>query len=329
MREELAEASVVALGWGMNHALTLSLVSLMSLIQASANEEDLNAPPEVSAKAWAVADAASGEVIWASNAGEPRKSASTTKMMCAYVVLKLAEKEPAVLDEVVTFSKVASSTPGSTSEVKLGESLTVKDCLYGLMLPSGNDAGNALGEHFNKRLAPPDEKMKRFGLANPVLASRVNFIAEMNRHARLLGMKDTIYRATFGDGGTENDRTTTAADLCKLAAAAMKMERFRQIVNTREFKGTITKADGSVRTQRWENSNPLLKLGLGYDGIKTGMTNQAGHCLVVSARRGEQWLILVVMGCTNEETRSADVRNLARWAWRMRQPGLERVDKQP
>jgi len=234
-------------------------------------------------------------------------------------VLTLAEKEPSVLEERVTYSKVAASTAGSTSEVKEGESLSVKDCLYALMLPSGNDAGNALGEHFNKRFAPPDEKLKKLGLSNPVLASRVNFIAEMNRHAQRLGMKDTVYRATFGDGGTENDRTTTAADLCGLAAAAMKLESFRQIVNTLEHTGRVTSKTGVVRDQRWENTNPLLKLDLGYDGIKTGMTNQAGYCLVVSSKRGDDRLILVVLGCVDEATRSADVRNLARWAWRKRE----------
>ena len=290
-----------------------------ALSLASAAEEDLGALPLVTAKAWAIADAEKGAVLWGENAEEKRKSASTTKSMCAYVVLTLAEKEPSVLEERVTYSKVAASTAGSTSEVKEGESLSVKDCLYALMLPSGNDAGNALGEHFNKRFAPPDEKLKKLGLSNPVLASRVNFIAEMNRHAQRLGMKDTVYRATFGDGGTENDRTTTAADLCGLAAAAMKLESFRQIVNTLEHTGRVTSKTGVVRDQRWENTNPLLKLDLGYDGIKTGMTNQAGYCLVVSSKRGDDRLILVVLGCVDEATRSADVRNLARWAWRKRE----------
>lgn len=290
----------------------------MSLSQVSAGEEDLNAPPEVTAKAWAIAEHDTGKLLWSANADEKRKSASTTKMMCAYTVLKLAEVDPAVLEEKVTFSKLASSTPGSFSEVKAGESLTVKDCLYALMLPSGNDAGNALGEHFNKRLAPPDARLKKLGLSNPVLASRVNFIAEMNRHAQALGMTDTVYRASFGDGGTEQDRTTTAADLCKLASIAMKNDLFRQIVSSREYTGRITTVSGGTREQRWENSNPLLKLGLGYEGIKTGMTNQAGYCLVVIARRGEESLIFVVLGCVNEETRSADIRNLARWAWKMR-----------
>lgn len=287
-------------------------------LPASAAEEDLNAPPLVTAKAWAIAEGGSGKVLWGGNADEKRKSASTTKMMCAWTVLQLAEKDPAVLEEKVTFSKLAGSTVGSISEIKTGESVSVRDCLYALLLPSGNDAGNALAEHFNRRLAPPDAALLKLGLSNPLLTSRVNFIAEMNRHARALGMKDTVYRASFGDGGTEDDRTTTAQDLCLLAATAMKHPTFREMVATQTHEGVITKPGGTTRKQKWENTNPLLKLDLGYDGVKTGMTNQAGHCLVVSGRRGGDHLILTVLGCVNEDTRTADVRNLYRWAWRMR-----------
>jgi len=294
-----------------------STLLLMSL-SAAAAEEDLSAPPLVTAKAWVIAEGGSGKLLWGDHAELRSKSASTTKMMCALTVLKLAEVDPAVLAETITYSKLAGSTEGSTSEVKTGESLSVRDALHALLLPSGNDAGNALAEHFNQRFAPPDATLLKLGLSNPVLASRVNFIAEMNRHARAIGMNDTVYRASFGDGGKTTDRTTTARDLCLLAATAMKNPVFREMVATQKHEGSITKADGAKRTQKWENTNPLLKLDLGYDGIKTGMTNQAGYCLVASGRRGGDHLIVAVLGCVDEATRSADMRNLFRWAWRMR-----------
>lgn len=294
-----------------------SALLLMSL-PAAAAEEDLNAPPLVTAKAWAIAEGGSGKLLWGGHAEVRSKSASTTKMMCAFTVLKLAESDPAVLAETITYSKLAGSTAGSTSEVKTGESLSVRDALYALLLPSGNDAGNALAEHFNNRYAPPDAALLKLGLSNPALASRVSFIAEMNRHARAIGMTDTVYRASFGDGGKAEDRTTTARDLCLLAATAMKNPVFREMVATQQHEGSITKTDGSTRKQKWENTNPLLKLDLGYDGIKTGMTNQAGHCLVASGHRGSDHLIVAVLGCVDEAARSADIRNLFRWAWRMR-----------
>jgi serine-type D-Ala-D-Ala carboxypeptidase (penicillin-binding protein 5/6) len=299
----------------MKLVLRASLFCVMPIASVSAAEEDLEASPVVTAQAWAVAAHDSGKVLWSANADEKRKSASTTKMMCAYTVLKLVEADPAVLEERVTFSKLAADTVGSSAEVKVGESMSVKDCLYGLMLPSGNDAGNALAEHFNKRCAPPDTRLKKLGLSNPILSTRVNFIAEMNRHAAALGMSDTVYRSSFGDGGTEQDRTTTATDLCKLAATAMKIETFRELAKTTEYRAVIRQDDGRTREMVWKNSNPLLQLDLGYDGIKTGMTHQAGHCLVVSAQHHGRRLIIVVLGCVSEETRTADVRNLARWAW--------------
>jgi len=292
-----------------------SLVSLMlSLANTQAAEEALDTVPIVTAKSWAVSDAATGEVLWHHAADEPRKAASTAKTMCAYTVLRLAEKEPTLMDEWMTVSKLSGTTTGSTAGLQPGESVQVKDCLLGLLLPSGNDAGNVLAEHLNARLAPPDEAMLNAGLDNALLSTRVNFIAEMNRNARNLGMKNTIYRSAFGDGGTEEDRTTTARDLSRLAFIAMQKLDFRRWVATRRHSAIIKTIDGT-REAVWENSNQLLALELGYDGIKTGITNQAGHCLIASGQRGKDRLHVVVLGSTSEESRYADARNLFRWAW--------------
>lgn len=279
--------------------------------------EDLSAPPPVTAKAWAITDGRTGKLLWGFNADEPRKSASTTKMMCAYVVLLLAENSPAVLDERVTFSKLADDTAGSTADIKAGESLTVRDCLRGLMLPSGNDAGNALAEHFNARFAPPDDAMLNFGLDNTNLVTRVNFIAEMNRVARRLGLANTKYRSSFGDGGTEQDRTTTTRNLTQLAWHAMKLPRFREIVATQKYKCDVRTPDGGTRQAEWANSNQLLGLGLGYDGVKTGTTTQAGACLVSRGNRGNDQLIVALLG-SDPNARYVETRALYRWAWRQR-----------
>lgn len=280
--------------------------------------EDFNDPPPVTAKAWAIADGRTGELLWGSHADEPSKSASTTKMMCAYVVLLLAEKNPAVLDEWVTFSKLADNTPGSTADLKEGESVPVRHCLYGLLLPSGNDVGNALAEHFHSRLAPPDAALLKAGLDNPGLATRVNFIAEMNRVARSIGLTNTIYRSSYGDGGTEHDRTTTARDLTRLAWQAMQNPRFREVVGTSRYECEVRTPTGGSRPAVWENTNQLLKLNAGYDGVKTGTTTQAGACLVSSGRRAGDHLIVAVLGSESGNGRFVDTRNLFRWAWQKR-----------
>lgn len=280
--------------------------------------EDLSAPPPVTAKAWAITDGRTGELLWGMNADEPRKAASTTKMMCAYVILELAARQPAVLDEGVIFSQLADDTSGSTADIKAGESVSVRHCLYGLLLPSGNDAGNALAEHFNDRFAPPDERLRALGLDNPGLATRANFIAEMNRTARRLGMTNAVYRSSFGDGGTPEDRTISVRDLTRLGWHAMRNPLFRQYVSTERHECQVRTPEGGTRPIVWTNTNQLLPLNAGYDGIKTGTTTQAGACLVSSGRRGKDHLLVAVLGSESGYGRFVDTRNLYRWAWRQR-----------
>jgi D-alanyl-D-alanine carboxypeptidase (penicillin-binding protein 5/6) len=299
----------------------LSFVSMFVVLAGCAtqnNSAKFSTPPQVTAKAWAIADGRTGNLLWGRTADEPRKSASTTKMMCAYVILELAKKNPAVLDEIVTFSELADKTPGSTSGVRVGEQLPVRECLYGLLLPSGNDAGNALAEHFNNRFAPPDEHLRALGLGNTNLATRVNFIAEMNRTAQRLGLTNTIYRSPYGDGGTSNDRTTTVRDLTRLAWFGMKNPHFRHYVGTQHHESDVQTPAGGKRHIAWTNTNQLLPLHAGYDGVKTGTTTQAGACLVSSGWRGKDYLFVAVLGSKSGDGRYVDTKELYRWAWQQR-----------
>ncbi|MDZ4288491.1 MAG: hypothetical protein U0984_11065 [Prosthecobacter sp.] len=275
--------------------------------------EDLSAPPVTTARAWAIADGGAGKIIASEHGNEPQKSASTTKIMGALVVLNLAQYDPAVLDEMVTISKLADATEGSTAEVKAGEKISVREGLYGLLLPSGNDMGNALAEHLNARLQPPGKESPA-KLAESAYRTRRNFIAEMNRMATRLGMHNTCYRLPYGDGGTADDRTTTAEDLVLLAHEAMKNPLFRAIVKTTEYTGKVRLPKGGTRSLHWENTNLLLKLGA-YDGIKTGKTPSARFCLVARGEHEGRLLIVVVLGAASDESRFADARNLFRWAW--------------
>jgi D-alanyl-D-alanine carboxypeptidase (penicillin-binding protein 5/6) len=283
--------------------------------------DDLAGPPAVSAKAWAIVDGKTGKLLWGSNEHLPLKSASTTKIMCALTVLDLAKEAPQVLEETVVFSELADKTRGSTSGIRAGERVSVAECLYGLLLPSGNDAGNALAEHFNGRFnprqgeQPPATIVEKGSVVD--YTGRSNFIAEMNRRAALLGMSKTIYRLPYGDGGTENDRTTTARDLSTLAWTAMQNPLFRKYVSTREHKTTVRSANGESRIVSWTNTNQLLSRK-SYDGIKTGTNAAAGACLVSSGRRGDDHLIVVVLGATSRDGRYVDTRNLYRWSWLQR-----------
>jgi D-alanyl-D-alanine carboxypeptidase (penicillin-binding protein 5/6) len=265
----------------------------------------LDGPPFVSAKAWAVADGKTGKVLWGSAEAQPRPIASTTKVMTAWVVLRLAADDPKVLDEVVTFSERAAKTTGSSAKLAAGERVSVRDLLYGLLLPSGNDAAVALAEHFGPKF---DDGGKAD--ADPVR----RFVAEMNRRAKALGLKETSYA---DPNGLSKENLSSARDLATLAAQALADERLRGYVGTRRHRCEVVTPAGTKREAVWENTNRLLDVE-GYDGVKTGTTTPAGNCLVASGRRGTDHLLVVVLGSASTDGRYADARNLFRWAWRER-----------
>jgi D-alanyl-D-alanine carboxypeptidase (penicillin-binding protein 5/6) len=289
-------------------------MSAVSLAAADKPAEDLAAPPVVTAQSWLIADLDSGRELAAHLPDEPRKAASTTKIMCAYVVLELAHKDPGVLNEWVTVSKLASGTDGSTAELKEGEQVRVRDGLFALMLPSGNDMGNAFAEHFHPRLAAPGDETPA-SAKTEASATRRNFVAEMNRTARRLGMQATTYRIAYGDGGEATDFTTTARDLVTLTLAARQNALFREVVACTEHRAKIRLPGGGEREALWKNTNELLQLA-NYDGVKTGMTTSAGRCLVATGLHAGHGLIVATLGSTSDEARFADSRNLFRWAWR-------------
>lgn len=261
----------------------------------------LDGPPIVSAKAWAIADGATGKVLWGDHDAEARPIASTTKIMTAWIVLRLAESDPKVLDEVVTFSEHAAKTPGSSSKVRAGERLTVRELLYGLLLPSGNDAAVVVAEHFGPRF-PADAQSGD----DPVR----RFVAEMNRRAQSLNLKETTY---LDPNGLARN-VSSPRDLAALTWQAMKLPVFRDYVGTRRHECTVTGPAGEKRPVIWENTNHLLDIN-GFDGVKTGTTTPAGACVVASGKRGADRLIVVVLGSAAGEARYTDARNLFRWGW--------------
>lgn len=259
-------------------------------------------------------DAVTGEMVGGVDADAPSRAASTTKMMCLTVILDLAHKEPLVLDEMVKISAYAASIKGSTAELAEGEAIQVRHALYAMMLPSGNDMTTALAEHFNERFELPGEESPA-SLRTEVYQTRSRFIAQMNRTAQQLGMKNTQYRSAFGDGGSRDDPTTTARDLLVLTRAGMGREPFREVVGRAVYEAPIKLADGGERMGRWENTNELLKW-TNYDGVKTGTTVTAGACLVASGQHEGRHLYLVLLGSSGSAARYVDVRNLFRWGWR-------------
>lgn len=218
--------------------------------------------PRIRAGAAILIEAHTGTVLFAHNEHERRPMASTTKIMTALVAL-----ETAALDDRVTVSPQAVRVPGSDAGLRPGQTLTLRELLHGLLLPSGNDAANVIAEH--------------------VAGSQAAFADLMNARAQELGAHRTRFANAHGLDAPGH--YSTAYDLALIARTAMLYPTFSQIVRTPEFQ-----PESISRT--WRNTNRLLWAFAGIEGIKTGTTSGAGYCLVAAASRSGMRLIAVVLG---------------------------------
>jgi D-alanyl-D-alanine carboxypeptidase (penicillin-binding protein 5/6) len=238
------------------------------------------APPAIGALAAVVVDEASGSVIYDKDAFVPLPPASLTKI--ATLILAL---EDGRLDDWVTVDVDSTAMRGSTIMGLLpGDSFTMRDLLYGMILPSGNDATLAIGRY--------------------VAGSDVAFVARMNQLATRLGLKGSHFSSPHGLGGT--DHVTSAYDLAMLSRYGMTLPGFREVVTA----GAWT-ARGS-RTIPLASINSFLFSYAGADGLKTGYTRRAGPTLAASAARNGHRLYAVVL---NSPSRESDARRLLDWAF--------------
>jgi D-alanyl-D-alanine carboxypeptidase len=221
--------------------------------------------PRLTAASSILVDARTGRVLWAHAPHKRRLIASTTKIMTA--ILALERLRPG---QKVTIAPVVPRTEPFREGLRRGERVPVWKLLYGLMLFSGNDDALAL--------------------AIAAGGSRTGFIGLMNEKAQKLGLHETHFATPSGLVDVGN--YSTVADLAALARYAMANPRFRTIVRTR-----VARVRWAAPTygKVYVNRNQLLASYRGADGIKTGWTTLAGHCLVASARRGRVRLIVVVL----------------------------------
>jgi D-alanyl-D-alanine carboxypeptidase (penicillin-binding protein 5/6) len=265
--------------------------------------DSLSGPPFVAARHWAVAEARSGKILLEHDSARAADAASTTKIMTALVVLKLAEKNPELLDQEVTLSRRADETEGSSTGLAAGERLSARDLLHGLLIPSGNDAAVALAEHFGRRL-PAVKKGADDALAR--------FVSAMNRTAGELGLARTRYMNPHGLPA--KGQVSSAADLVRLTVEARRYPLFVECVALARYTCEVRGPSGETRTVEWKSTNRLLAIE-GYTGVKTGYTRAAGSCLVSTGVRNGDALIVVVLGAPSAGAAVADSRNLYRWAW--------------
>ncbi|CAA9577698.1 MAG: D-alanyl-D-alanine carboxypeptidase [uncultured Thermomicrobiales bacterium] len=236
-------------------------------------------PPDVSAAAAIAVDIDSDQVLYALNADEPRAPASTTKMATALVVTRNVE-DPEGVNVVVEEGDTVDVTVFSNMGFEAGDTLTVQDLLYGLLLPSGNDAAKALARTVGADLPGGD--------ADPTKA----FVDAMNALAADLGATETTFKNPAGED--EEGQVSTARDLAIIAAALLDDPILATIVATPEMY--VVSAGPEARGFNLVNTNQTLLREEGILGVKTGTTEAAGGCLVAAARVAESRVVTVVLG---------------------------------
>ena len=239
----------------------LAFVLIFSYNVSAARAEEIS----VSAKSAVVMEASTGRVLYQKNAFEKMPMASTTKIMTALVAI-----ENSNLDDRVTVSPNASGIEGSSIWLSPGETMTLSDLLFGLMLASGNDAAVAIAEHVGGDVE--------------------TFVGMMNDKAREIGAYNTHFANPHGLPA--DNHYTTAYDLALISAYAMQNKIFREVVKT-QYK--TLPWEGHEWDRVVKNKNKILWNYEGGNGIKTGFTKEAGRCLSAAAEREGMQLVSVVL----------------------------------
>jgi D-alanyl-D-alanine carboxypeptidase (penicillin-binding protein 5/6) len=253
-------------------------------------------PPAVTSESAYLLDMDTGHVLADIHSEQPLPMASTTKIMTALIAIQTGN-----LDQFVTIGQDAYDEvhlrDGSSAQLVVGDQLTLKDLLYGLMLPSGDDAAIAI--------------------ADALAGSPENFVQRMNLFAYRLHLFQTHYLDPDGltiytANGPDPEHYSTAADLTRLARYAMSIPLFAQIVKTPVY---TVEATALHHAYHWTTTNTLLEAYPGATGIKTGYTVEAGYCLVFSATRNDHHLIGTVLDDTDDAHRFNDAKALLDWGF--------------
>lgn len=202
------------------------------------------------------------QVMYNQNIFEKLYPASTTKILTAYIIIRYGN-----LDDIVTVSETAAN-PGDGSSLcglNTGDQMSVNDLLHGLMLESGNDAAVALAEYYS--------------------GSVEKFAEVMNQEALKFGATNSNF--VNPSGYPDENHYTTVYDMYLIFSNALKLEKFKEIINTKTYNAEYKNASGEAVTKEWNNTCKYISEaeqmpeGITVVGGKTGTTNAAGYCLVL------------------------------------------------
>ncbi|MDB2410033.1 D-alanyl-D-alanine carboxypeptidase [Pseudomonadales bacterium] len=266
--------------------LVLAFIVSGTFAQAQSSATLIPSSPQLAASSYLLIDVNSGKIIIESNADEQLPPASLTKMMTSYIVSSEIIKGNISSDDAVPISVKAWRMGGSKMFIREGTTVPVSELLKGVIIQSGNDASVALAEF--------------------VAGDEAAFAEVMNQQASLLGMQQTHFiNAT---GWPAKGHLTTARDLSILAKSLIQhFPDHYALYSEKEF--TYNKI-----TQ--PNRNGLLWRDTSVDGLKTGWTEEAGYCLVASAKRDDMRLVSVVMGAKSGRGREQETQKLLSYGFR-------------
>lgn len=266
--------------------ILLGTLAIFSLVAFSAVHAAEPVAPALEATAYILIDATTGKVLAENNADQQIPPASLTKMMSDYVVASELKRGSIHTDDKVHISEKAWAMQGSKMFVEINADINLMDLVRGMIIQSGNDATIALAEH--------------------VAGSEDAFADIMNQKALELGMTHTSFKNATG--WPDPNHYTTTRDLSMLARAMVN--------HTPEQYSIYSEKEFIWHDIKQPNRNLLLWRDPSVDGIKTGHTEEAGFCLVASAKRGDTRLISVVMGTKSEEARAAESLKLLNFGFR-------------
>ena len=238
-----------------------------------------------------VIDQTTGTVLLNKNADQMLPPASMSKLMTLYITFEALRDGRLVLDEKLPVSKHAMAYGGSTMFLDTTDRITVEDLIRGIIVLSGNDACAVIAEALS-----PD-------------GTEAGFARFMTQRAQQLGMTNSTF--SNSNGWPQAGHRMSMRDLALLANRVITdFPSFYPLFSEREFK-----FDGRA-PQNTRNRNPLLSLGIGADGLKTGHTQEAGYGLVGSAKQRGRRVIFVISGLQSAQTRAEEAESIVNWAFR-------------
>ena len=246
---------------------------------------EVPAPPPVAARAWLLMDTASGQLLASQGEHERAEPASLTKLMTAYLSFSALKAKTLQLAQPVPVSERAWRAEGSRMFIEPRRPVTVEELIHGMIVQSGNDACIALAE--------------------AIAGSEEVFAQMMNREAQRLGMKDTSF--VNSTGLSDPKHYSSAHDLALLATAVIRdFPEYYRYYSIREYR---------YNNISQPNRNRLLWLDPNVDGVKSGHTENAGYCLIASAKRGQRRLLSVVLGTASENVRAQESQKLLNYGF--------------